>query len=214
MVSKFIKVPLRKIYFLSIQIFNITLKSRFKRIYGDFDNEDYKEYELNNLPNESTSYDGEIIKWAKDNLPKDGDVLLCGEGDNVKDIFKECLSTNHISTSALSNSDFNWNFEEDLPKGIKKYDLIISRSMFEHLIDPYKHFKDLVSLLKPSGILIVSTASQFCPYHRYPIDSLRFFPDWFEEISKRFKLNILKKKLRFVFISYMFQKQAKEVKKK
>jgi len=208
-----IKNPLRKIYFLSTAIFNIPFKKKFKENYGEFDNEDYEEYKLTDLPNESTNYKGEIIKWSKDNVNENSRVLLCGEDNKIKNTFKECLPTKDIVTSFLTNSDFNWNFEEDLPKGIGKYDLIISKSMLEHIIDPYKHFKDLVSLLNKEGVLIVLTATQFCPYHRFPIDTLRFFPDWFEEVADRCNVKVIKKKLKSVFIFYMFKKLSQKTSK-
>jgi len=45
-------------------------------------------------------------------------------------------------------------------------------------------------------------------YHRYPVDTLRFFPDWFEEVSKRLNLRIVKKFRRDFNVVYCFQKKS------
>jgi hypothetical protein len=181
----------------------------WENIYGEFDKTDYEDYTLRGLPNEATFYFGEIIKWAKDIHPAPRRALLAGENLNTARQLQPEIGVEHIYTSGLSNVDYEWNYEND-PPAMGSFDLIISQAMLEHLLNPYKHMYDLVSLLTPGGYLIVHSVCHGHPYHRYPIDAIRFFPDWFEEIAKRMNLDIIKKRLkdaRHNHIFYMYQKR-------
>jgi SAM-dependent methyltransferase len=144
------------------------------------------------------------MKWAIES--KKNNVLFAGDGNVIKPYLKDYFP--NITTSSISNdSDFYWNFEKELPKGIGTFDLIISQACFEHIINPYKHLEDMASLLNKGGRLIVHTNTQFHCYHRYPIDTLRYNPDWFEEVAKRINLEVVKRRVSKTYITYMFQKK-------
>ena len=66
-----------------------------------------------------------------------------------------------------------------------------SGAIIEHLVDPVKHLKDCYGLLKPGGHMVFSTVIPGFQYHRYPIDCLRFFPDWFEEIARLLQAEVV-----------------------
>jgi 2-polyprenyl-3-methyl-5-hydroxy-6-metoxy-1,4-benzoquinol methylase len=61
------------------------------------------------------------------------------------------------------NSDIQW-FEGDLnhplPRPAESYDVIVSSEVIEHLENPRATFRDLNRLLKPGGLLIVTTPNQ------------------------------------------------------
>ena len=182
----------------------------WENIYGEFDKTDYEDFTLRGLPNEATFYFGEIIKWAQDIRPEPKRVLLAGENNNTVRHLQPEIGVEHIYTSGLSNVDYEWNYEND-PPAMGSFDLIISQAMLEHLLNPYKHMCDLANLLTPGGYLIVHSVCHGYPYHRYPIDAFRFFPDWFEEIAKRLNLDIIKKRIKDIrnnHIFYMYQKPS------
>ena len=43
-------------------------------------------------------------------------------------------------------------------------------------------------------------------YHRYPVDCVRFYPDWFEEVAKRVGLQVQDKHIRNSGITYKYKK--------
>jgi len=45
-------------------------------------------------------------------------------------------------------------------------------------------------------------------YHRHPVDTLRFYPDWFEEIAskERCNLKVIKKIYRDLHLFYLYKK--------
>ncbi len=115
-------------------------------------------------------------------------LLLPGEPKAVVPAYADWLKIdrNQIVTAGLDEgADFDWNYENDPPPGMGTYSLIVSQAMLEHLIDPYKHVRDLYALLDEHGDLILHTVTPGYPYHRVPIDSVRFFPDWFESVAER-----------------------------
>lgn len=183
-------------------------EDQWKELYGDFQlNKDYSEYTIHNLPKESGWIRGEIVKNLLDIKSDVRSVLLPGEPLKLKKIYAELLDVeiDKIKTTGLyEDVDYHWNFEED-PPDFGKYDLIPSQAMIEHLVDPFKHVKDLSNSLTGRGYLLIHTVIPGFPYHRYPIDCIRFFPDWFESVGERLKLNIINKYVGDQRILYLYQ---------
>ena len=188
--------------FIDIKLY----KKQWQRIYGNFDEKNYENFTEYGLPSESTFYHGEIIKWVRDITPLPKKTLLVGDNKDTAKRLQQKIQTESIYTTGLLNADYTWNFEENPPQ-MGKYDLIISQAILEHLLSPYKHMCDLVSLLAPRGCLIVHTVCPGFPYHRHPIDACRFYPDWFEEVAQRLQLDIVKKRIKDTHIFYMYRKR-------
>jgi SAM-dependent methyltransferase len=176
---------------------------RWEKAYGAFDREDYKAYDVTNLPCESEIYHGTLIKWAQD--LKLNKTLFVGDTKEVTKILKDKIDAKEAYCAGLSHFievDFNWDFEEDntIPKA--QFDGVFSQAMLEHLIDPYKHVKDLSDLLCKNGALFIHTQTPGFQYHRHPIDCLRFYPDWFETVAKKLNLTVKHKKVTQNHIFY------------
>ena len=88
-----------------------------------------------------------------------------------------------------------------------KFDAIVSQAMLEHLLNPYKHVVDLSQMLNPGGKLILHTHIPGFKYHRYPIDCVRFYPDWFETIAERLDLLVYDRYIGDLRICYTLQKK-------
>jgi len=180
----------------------------FERMYGNFDLTNYDNFALRGLPNESGIYYGEIIKWAKDVTPPPKKVLLAGENRSIVEHLRHVFRGAALHTTGLSNVDYEWNFEND-PPSMGQFDLVISQAILEHLLNPYRHICDLTGITATGGFLIVHTACPGFPYHRFPIDACRFYPDWFEETAKRLNLIVTKRRItEDSQIFYMYQKRG------
>ena len=83
----------------------------------------------------------------------------------------------------------------------KEYDLITSTEVFEHLLNPYKEIKDLLSVLKDGGILSLMTH-----FHNQEKENFKFEDWWYkwdethitfyshktmEWIAKKFNISLL-----------------------
>ena len=185
-------------------------EKQWSELYGDFQlDENYNKMAITSLDKESGWIRGEIVK-AVSLLPAiKGKVLLPGEYNKLKPDYSAFLNIDEksILTAGLSKDvDYQWNFEQDPPMK-ERFTLIISQAMIEHLMDPYKHMKDLIKLLRPDGHLIIHTVIPGFPYHRYPIDCMRFFPDWFEGIKERLPVQITWKFIGEQRILYAYQKE-------
>jgi len=105
--------------------------------------------------------------------------------------------------------DFQWNYEKNPPPDIPQVDLIASQAIIEHLVDPFKHLADCYNLLKPGGHMVFSTVIPGFQYHRYPVDCLRFFPDWFEGVARKLDAEVVMRSLgSSTLIAYAFRKPA------
>jgi len=64
-----------------------------------------------------------------------------------------------------------------------KYSVVMHQSLLEHVVDPVTVIRNLNDFLLPGGIQVIQTVNIFSSMHRFPIDTLRFFPDFFENLS-------------------------------
>lgn len=156
-------------------------------------NENWRDSSVRGIENESGIIMGWVVKSIQQITPRPQSVLLAGEGASAKEIYAGItgLPADRIVTAGLhSDADHRWDFEASPPDGIGKFQCIVSYAILEHILDPFGHVRDLRHLLKPGGRLVIYTAYPGFPYHRHPVDCLRFFPDWFEEVASRLELEV------------------------
>ncbi len=177
----------------------------YEQLYGEYEKKNYNEYMVHNLPSESLFYWGELIKWSSDVKPQC--ALFVGENKETANILKEKIGAKKVVTAGLSDVDYKWNFEHNPPAIAESIDLVVSQAILEHLLNPYKHVSDMAALLSSGGSLVIHTVMPGFIYHRHPIDAVRFFPDWFEEIANRLDLDVVKKRINDSHIFYMYRKK-------
>jgi len=165
-------------------------------IYGSFTlSTDVAAFPIMGLAKESGWIHRFIVEFVEQTAQRTriSPLLLAGENNHVVSAYEEWLGLERaeITTAGVGDDfDVEWNYEETPPASLGSYALILSQAMFEHLLDPYRHLCDLFSLLEIDGSLIVLTHTPGFPYHRYPVDCLRFYPDWFEEAAKRLRAEV------------------------
>lgn len=182
-------------------------KQMSEHIYGAFDPAVYKSYGIE-CGSESGHIAGQFAVWSKRLNPSPRLVLLSGEDNKVIPYLQSHLLASVFTTAGMLSCDYTWNFENDPPAGLGQFDLVMEQAVLEHLLNPYKHVQDLAAHTKVGGYLMIHAAGNSFPYHRYPIDACRLFPDWFEEIAKRMKLTIIRKSFTSdANIFYMYRKE-------
>lgn len=176
----------------------------FRRHYGDFHfDEEWRGTTARIVGNESGIVFGRVVSMLSE--VSVARVLLAGESAAAKPVYGDILGTGEITTAGLhDDADVAWNFEQETPE-LGRFDCIVSHAIIEHLIDPYGHVRALIGLLEPGGYLVIYTVLPGFPYHRHPVDCLRFFPDWFEEVAKRHDLTVRDKYIGDEHIVYLFQ---------
>lgn len=124
----------------------------------------------------------EIIKTIKPYINDFNTVLDIGSGVGTIAFYLASKGKKvtgiEISESAVSIAKANakiFNLEKkidfiaaEFPSGVpnKKYDLVIFSEVIEHLEDDNKALRDIWNVLKPSGLLVITTPSQNAPLYR------------------------------------------------
>ncbi|WP_291329790.1 hypothetical protein [Desulfovibrio sp. UCD-KL4C] len=178
------------------------------KYYGVFDVKDYSSYSVEGLDNETGYYAGDLIAWAKECSPvKKPKILFAGESTDNADVVAPYFNASEYWSTGIIGCDIEWDFNDHAPTNLPVADVIVSQSMIEHILSPMQHLEALVNSLNPEGILLVSTCMPRFTYHRYPHDTLRYHPDWFEAFADKFGLTVVRRRIVGFFISYCFKKE-------
>ena len=149
--------------------------------------EQKERYDLHNNDENDEGYRAYFQRFLDFVLPQVEDVKTaldfgCGRSTLLANI----LNSINVATDAYDPI-----YHSDIPYDSKKYDLILSTEVFEHLHDPKAVFDTLVGLLYPGGYLAIQT--QFHPrnteafkswyYHKDPTHIVFFTPQTFRQLA-------------------------------
>lgn len=181
------------------------------RQFGDLGSDaEWKSLSVKGLENESSQIFGLVVQTIRDITDPIESMLLAGEAAAAKPVYAGIagIAREKITTAGLHrDADHVWNFEQS-PPDMGRFRCVVSYAILEHLIDPYRHVRELCDLLEPGGHLVIFTVSPGFPYHRHPIDCMRFFPDWFETVAERLGLEIADRYYGSERVMYRFCKPA------
>ena len=84
-----------------------------------------------------------------------------------------------------AKTDIIWNLYESVPAqlAVFRFNSVICQATMEHLMDPVGVLRKLASLVDSGGYLYLHTHTPLYAYHGLPRDYLRYFPDWFRDIT-------------------------------
>lgn len=167
----------------------------WRKYYGEFDEGDYSAATVKIEGSEVGYMPGEFVVWLREVLPPEPTLLFAGDSRSSAGQMARAMGAARHTTAGLLDVDHAWDFNDDMPAGLPRVDAVVSLSMLEHILAPYTHLKSLASLLNPGGHIMIYTCAPGFDYHRYPIDTLRFHIDWFEEAALKLGLTVVRKKL-------------------
>lgn len=168
---------------------------RWVKYYGPFDVRDYGADTVTGLANETGCLFGEFRAWAREYGPASPVMLLAGESGKTAEVIGPMFHAAKCLSTGLGPCEYPWDFNEPAPKELPTADLIISQSILEHILSPMLHVTELAQRLNRGGLLMVFTCLPGFEYHRYPHDTLRYHPDWFEAMADRLRLEVLRRRI-------------------
>lgn len=94
-------------------------------------------------------------------------------------------SIENLLTTEWTSQDFTYDLcKYPIMENPPKYSVVMHQSLLEHVVDPITVIRNLNDFLLPGGIQVIQTVNIYCSLHPYPIDTLRFFPDFFANLYK------------------------------
>lgn len=125
----------------------------------------------------------ELDSWIGQNFPDSQGLVV---STLEKELGVEWSPQDYFFDLTLSNA---------IPTQISRaYDLVVCQSLLEHVGDPVAVLNNLLVLLRDgSSILAIQTCNPFMSLHRFPIDTLRFFPDFFCAFAETAGLQVIVK---------------------
>lgn len=109
-----------------------------------------------------------VFELIKKHLPKSGRVadLAAGEGAfsvKLKELGHEILAIDFnnenwkVPDIPLKNENFDSEFAEKILKDDNKFDAVVAIEIIEHLENPFRFVRECAKLLKPNGLLFLTT---------------------------------------------------------
>lgn len=143
-------------------------------------------------PNHSHGYHGLLQQWW-DAYGLGSSCLLVSESRQVAATFQTLYpNTKMVATDYYlglgknqAQTDVVWNLYEPIPPelGVTSFGSVVCQATFEHLMDPVGVMRKLATLLGDGSHLYLHTHTPLYPYHGWPKDYLRYFPDWFLDLG-------------------------------
>jgi len=155
-------------------------KSRYDLHENDPEDEGYR------------AYFKRFLDFVTPYMPKSGSVLDfgCGRSTLLADMLRE---------KGFSADAYDPIYHPEIPYHSKKYDIVVSTEVFEHLHDPISVFETLLGVLSEEGVLALQT--QFFPaevsefarwyYHKDPTHIVFFRAETFSHLARRYDCELL-----------------------
>jgi len=106
---------------------------------------------------------------------------------NVNGNIKNFVSKNHnylgVDINEGPNVDIIMKDQYIIPLETNSIDVVISTSVFEHTEMFWLSFNEIMRVLKPNGLFYLNAPSNG-PYHAWPFDCYRFYPDSASALAK------------------------------
>jgi SAM-dependent methyltransferase len=143
-------------------------------------------------PNHSEGYHGLLQQWWEAYGLGCSSVLV-SETREVGAVFQKLYPKTRMVTtdyfldlnSQHAQTDVLWNLYEPIPSDLAatQFGSVVCQATLEHLVDPVGVLRKLIGLLADGGHLYMHTHTPLFPYHGWPKDYSRFFPEWFRDIG-------------------------------
>ena len=128
---------------------------------------------------------------------------LVAEDPCVEPLFRNWFPKVEFGYVGVSNMEYE--LDLNIPIEIEKqYDSVFSQALIEHVCNPFMAIQNMASLCNTGGIIVIHTVSLRFGIHRFPVDCVRFLPDFWTEMCKYVDIELIDYQMfkQHVFVTY------------
>ena len=108
----------------------------------------------------------------------------------------------------LGNCKKNYVLDLNTPIKIEKQcDSVFSQALLEHVCNPMMAIQNMANLCNVGGTIVIHTVGPGFKIHRFPVDCVRFLPDFWTEMCRYIDIELLDyhlhaKNRKHIFVAY------------
>jgi len=143
-------------------------------------------------PNASQGFHG-ILLAMMEHYGVGKKVLLLSEPEAVIPVFQKqfpdtTFRVTDYSGRACEDFDFDLNI---FTRSCQKYDIVLSQATLEHVCRPSVAIENMAERCEVGGHVVLHTVGPTCPLHCLPIDCVRFFKDFYYNLTKYLPIEVV-----------------------
>jgi hypothetical protein len=125
-------------------------------------------------------------------LKPNGSLMLFCEPVEAIEIFENVFPGMGIVSTPCTKTDLGFKYDLNVPFRFPVvFDGVFSQATIEHVCRPSIAIENLVNMCTIGGHLVLHTHSQRYPYHKSPIDCVRFFKDFFVDLQNYLSVELV-----------------------
>lgn len=132
---------------------------------------------------------GMLMKWAPSKkallIAENPEVVPAVKGAVGDDWQLDCLGYKGLVGESY---EVDLNVLQDFPT---TYPAVMSQALLEHVSRPSVAIENMIRMVDPGGVVILHTVNPGCGYHAFPIDCVRFFPDFWRDLAQYIPYELL-----------------------
>lgn len=141
--------------------------------------------------NSSQGFHGVLFGYIEKYIKEGNSILLISEPEKVIPVFKERFpDAGYISNREHTGGAYtDLNIEKEYCAD--RADIILCQAVLEHICNPFGAIHNLRRMTNKNGYIFIHTHNIKMQYHAYPIDCLRYYKDFFVNITEYINLKLI-----------------------
>jgi hypothetical protein len=150
--------------------------------------EHYYEMPGISAPNSSRGFNPVLIAHIAKYVKTDDYMILVAEPYEcaavMKELWPQLREIDVVPSGGVAGEEFDYDLNVIQTTFEPLYELVVCQATIEHVCMPANAIANCANLCAQGGHLTLMTVAPGFEYHAWPIDCLRFFPDFFKDLER------------------------------